>query len=273
MNNSSLTPFGRRLAAGLLTAALALPLSPSFAEARTVTGNVTALSPEDIAGACTTGGSLKVNKQQPKPYQNADPSDIPAGIISGITFEAHLLGGIDITTPDGWERAAKLNIDEAQDLPVTQTFTAVTDLEGSAQFTSGMPVGVYLIREVPPQSPHENYRKTRDFLVTIPVGSAKGEYWNCDVDINTKDEPSTPPVTSTPPTETTTTETTPPSTPPSTPPATTPPVTTPPATTPPPPSKDTPRGPLPMTGANVTVAVVVALALIAAGTLLVRRRR
>lgn len=245
-----------------------------------MTGNVTALSPEDIAGSCTTGGSLKVNKQQHKPYQNADPANIPAGIISRITFEAHLLEGIDITTPDGWERASKVGIDEAQGLPVAQTFTAVTDVEGSAQFNSGLPVGVYLIREVPPQSPHENYRKTRDFLVTIPVGSAKGEYWNCDVNINTKDEPSTPPVTSTPPTETTTTGTTPPSTPPSTPPVTTTPVTTTPVTTTPvtttppaPPSKDTPRSPLPMTGANVTVAVVVALALITAGTVLVRRRR
>lgn len=265
------------IVAGVIgTSAFSAPVA-----ARTVTGNAAGLSHASIQQTCPYGVSLEVQKQAHRPYQNMHPSDIPAGVISGLTFEALRVDGVDITTAAGWSAATGMSVGQAQDRGFEDLFTAVTDVEGIARFDENLPVGLYLIREITPANPHENHRTSRPFLSTLPVGDAMGERWLCDVKIKTKEKPekpTTPPKTPPPPVTTTTPKvppvtTTTPKVPP-TPGVTT---STPPATTTqevPPPVPDQPgRTPLAYTGANVLWLVALATLLIAGGAFLRLRRR
>lgn len=261
---------GRRTATGIiLAAALAFPALTGAVDARTVTGNVGSLSPESIVQACPADITLQVEKQKHRPYQNTAGADIPAGVISGLTFEAQRVNGVDITTAEGWAEARDLSVDDAIALGLGTAHIAVTDVNGVARFPGTLPVGLYLVREIAPESPHADYKQSEPFLVTLPVGNATGDAWECDVVIKTKEEPTAPTTTPSVPTTTVTVppETTTPTPTPSEPgtPVTTTPVT-PPTTTP-------PRTPLASTGASVIGVVLAAAALLAGGGFLVFRRR
>lgn len=262
-------PNGLRVAAALfITAALSLPVTTSHVDARTVTGNIVSITPEDITGSCPAGATLQVEKQKHRPYQNAASQDIPPGVISGITFEALRVEGVDTTTTAGWQQAQGITVEQAGGMNLSGPFTAVTDVAGIARFSGTLPVGLYLIREVIPSSPHPNYRQSAPFLATLPVGNATGDAWQCDVVIKTKEKPEKPPVTTT---TTTPPATTKPPTPTTT--TTTPTPTTTPVTPGTPPTQTPPRTPLASTGASVLGIVLAALGLMTVGGLLLYRRR
>ncbi|WP_231107876.1 hypothetical protein [Corynebacterium glutamicum] len=106
----------RRIMASMLTVGLAGSLA--FAgpvSARTITGNVSDVSFETISQSCINGISLEIQKQKHKPYQNAQPGNIPAGVISGLTFEALLINDVDITSDEGWNLANSLSVKQVEE--------------------------------------------------------------------------------------------------------------------------------------------------------------
>lgn len=265
----------RRVMASMLTVGLAGSLA--FAgpvSARTITGNVSDVSFETISQSCINGISLEIQKQKHKPYQNAQPGNIPAGVISGLTFEALLINDVDITSDEGWNLANSLSVKQSEERGFSQRFTAETDVAGAAKFQKLLPVGLYLIREITPENPHKDHKTSEPFLITLPVGNVTGDAWQCDVVIKTKETPDPAPDPDPTPTPTspqppTSTETT-----------TTPLVPTSPITPPPEdisgstPEKDPSRPSiLASTGANVLWLVGGALLAVIAGVFFVLRGR
>lgn len=264
--------YSSRVLASMLAVGLAGTLAlNSPASSKTITGNTDGISFETISQSCSVGATLEIQKQKHKPYQNAAPENIPAGVISGLTFEALHIRDVDITTNEGWHLATSLTLKEAENRGYVERFTAVTNVEGIAQFEENLPVGLYLIREVTPSNPHEDHRTSEPFLTTLPVGNAAGDAWQCDVVIKTKESPDPDP-TPTPPTPT-------PPTP--TPPTPIPPVVPPVTTTHQPeeedsktPDKESPRSNvLASTGANILWLLGGAILVIIAGVIFVARGR
>ena len=251
------------LAIAATAGALMLGVMP-LADAIVITGNTSNVSIEQIDVNRTA--TLILRKKPPNPYNTTPVADLPAGTISNVTFTIQRVAGIDLSTQEGWDWVAEAEVYDVLNGPFDVEFTAKTDYEGYAR-VDGVPVGVYLVTEVGIDNPSHLYRKSAPFLLTVPSGSADGTFWNYEITVNTKGTPEAPPTTPTTPT-------TPDNPPPPTTPAT--PTTTPqqPGTPgqpgqPGPPS----RSDLARTGASVLGVVGLGAALVAAGVLLVRRRR
>ncbi|HCG2975367.1 TPA: LPXTG cell wall anchor domain-containing protein [Corynebacterium striatum] len=273
------------------TAAAALLLASgaaASADSRTITGATDGLSISDIR--CEEG-SLTLIKRPPSAFDGVDYGDLPRGTIDGATFTLRRVKDIDLTQQAGWDAAKGMSVEEARKRLSDDEWKAVSGRDGRAVFT-GLAMGVYLVSETPPADRPKEYRKTSEFLITVPAGmrSADGSVasWSCDVQVFTKDINDTPPSEpSTPP------ATTPPSTTPSTPPDTPPTVpsvpvfppnetsgTPAPSATPTPSESGTPKEPrkqiterLGNTGANVLGVVALGLALTIGGFLVQRRRK
>ena len=204
------------------TAAVALLLasgSIASADSRTITGATDGLNISDIR--CDTG-SLMLIKRPPAAFEGVDKADLPAGTIDGATFTLRRIEDIDLTKQAGWDAAKALTIQEARSRLSDEVWKAVSGRDGRAVVT-GLPMGVYLVSETPPANRPAEYRRTLDFLITVPAGmrTADGNVasWSCDVQVFTKDtddvpstEPSNPPVTTpitTPPEPSTTVPTVP----------------------------------------------------------------
>lgn len=239
------------LAIAATAGALMLGVMP-LADAIVITGNTSNVSIEQIDVNRTA--TLILHKKPPNPYNTTPVADLPAGTISNVTFTIQRVAGIDLSTQEGWDWVADAEVDDVLNGPFDVEFTAKTDYEGYAR-VDGVPVGVYLVTEVGIDNPSHLYRKSAPFLLTVPSGSADGTFWNYEITVNTKDTPEAPP---TPPTTPATPTTTPqqPGTPGQ-------------PGQPGPPS----RSDLARTGASVLGVVGLGAALVAAGVLLVRRRR
>lgn len=195
------------------TAAVALLLAAgpiASADSRTITGVTDGLNVSDIR--CDTG-SLTLIKRPPAAFEGVDKEDLPAGTIDGATFTLRRIEDIDLTKQAGWDAAKALTIQEARSRLSDEVWKAVSGRDGRAVVT-GLPMGVYLVSETPPAKRPSEYRRTLDFLITVPAGmrTADGNVasWSCYVQVFTKDtddvpptEPSNPP-TSTPPEPSTT---------------------------------------------------------------------
>lgn len=268
---------GRSTTAIALATALTLGATPvAMADLRTVTGNVDVQAISQIDPARSI--DLTLIKTPPNPYDDVPVGDIPGSVIEGVTFTVRKVNNVDLTTEAGWALARGMSVAEAKRRGFSEDHSAVTDAEGKAYFTE-LSVGLYLVTETPPANPGVNYERSAEFLITLPTGGDDGEHWNYDVTVYTKDKvkPTKPPKPTDPPTI-------PPIIPVPIPvpvpgggssvdPGPTP---TPTPTTPAAPVPDkgtTPPPGLAMTGANVAGLGALALALIAGGALLIRRRR
>ncbi|MCS4531598.1 LPXTG cell wall anchor domain-containing protein [Corynebacterium sp. ES2730-CONJ] len=179
---------------------------------------------------------------------------------AGYTVTLTKLDTDPINTTQGYTKAARLSVTQAKRLGQGDSYSEVTNAQGTVVF-SGLKPGVYLFKATPPAG---DGRKTQEDVIVIPIIDKQGE-WSYNLALAAKFEvpptptptpPPSPPVTITPP----------------------PPVTN----TPPPPSTTTPPAPpvkgmksLPMTGAGVIGLVGLAGLLILAGfwVLAVNRRR
>ncbi|CAB0525856.1 surface-anchored fimbrial subunit [Corynebacterium diphtheriae] len=178
------------------TAAVALLLASgpiANADGRTITGATDGLNISDIR--CDTG-SLTLIKRPPAAFEGVDKADLPAGTIDGATFTLRRIEGIDLTKQAGWDAAKALTIQEARSRLSDEVWKAVSGRDGRAVVT-GLPMGVYLVSETPPAKRPAEYRRTLDFLITVPAGmrTADGNVasWSCDVQVFTKDTDDLPP--------------------------------------------------------------------------------
>ncbi|MGN5734526.1 MULTISPECIES: SpaH/EbpB family LPXTG-anchored major pilin [Arthrobacter] len=116
---------------------------------------------------------------------------VPGTPLSGATFTAALVQGVDLTTPEGWTAVSALTpATAASRVTVSDTFTATTGTNGVAVFNSGdtMPLGLYLVTET--VLPVEATNPAAPFLVTLPFptgpGGAPANQWVYDVHVYPK---------------------------------------------------------------------------------------
>jgi fimbrial isopeptide formation D2 family protein/LPXTG-motif cell wall-anchored protein len=111
---------------------------------------------------------------------------VPGTPLSGATFTAALVQGVDLTTPDGWNAVSTLTpATAASRVTVADTYTATTGTNGVAIFNGGdsLPIGLYLVTET--ALPAEATNPAAPFLVTLPFptgpGGAPANQWIYDV--------------------------------------------------------------------------------------------
>lgn len=107
-----------------------------------------------------------------QPEEPGDPAtgleqEVPGAAISGVTFSATQVPGIDLTAPSGWADAASLPVSEAiratEGLAAAATTT--TDAAGTGTLTD-LPAGLYLVRETAAPA---GVLSADPFLVTSPM--------------------------------------------------------------------------------------------------------
>lgn len=151
-------------------------------------------------------------------------NDVPGPIRNGYTVEVSRVNGVDITTKNGYKRAAAVKLDDVDKLGWTPVATAVTDTSGAVAF-KGLEAALYRVATATPKG-HKNTMEISPVLVMLPGVNHQGR-WAHSVELMLKPQPPTPPV---PPEEIPNPRPTPP---------------------PPPPPPAEPTGKLPRTGASV----------------------
>ncbi|QNE90622.1 LPXTG cell wall anchor domain-containing protein [Corynebacterium incognita] len=272
---------------------LSIFVGPALADARTVTGDVSAISVAAIDPSRAV--SLSLQMTHPNPYNDQEPGQLPQGPMGGHIITVSRVSGVDLTTVAGWETAKKLTVAQAREKGLAEAARAQTDDSGRVSFF-GLTPGLYLVEETVPSNPDVEYVATRPFLVTLPIGDGQNGVWDYDVELLAKTD-KVPPGETTPPETLPETPTMPPFTPPDTPKESTPPeepgpgpsdppvvpTTSTSSVTPAPPvsgipgEPGEPQGPLARalasTGASVVGLVLVAGGLVALGAVLSRRRK
>ncbi|MFC5929708.1 LPXTG cell wall anchor domain-containing protein [Cryobacterium melibiosiphilum] len=106
--------------------------------------------------------------------------------LSGATFTAALVQGVDLTTSEGWTAVSALTPGTAASrVTVADTYTATTGVNGVAVFNDGdtLPLGLYLVTET--ALPAGATNPAAPFLVTLPFptgpGGAPANQWIYDV--------------------------------------------------------------------------------------------
>lgn len=118
--------------------------------------------------------------------------------VSGYRITATLVSGVDVTTPKGYEQAAKLKLDDALQARGDIAASGVTGDDGAVKFL--LPRGLYVIETAAPEGAADP-AGTLDVvpsLVILPAADAEG-HWVNGVTMNLKTqlpgEPGVPPVT------------------------------------------------------------------------------
>lgn len=210
-------------------------------------------------------GEVTVKLTASNPHDD-DPGPHPVGAPVALKR----VGDLDLTTPEGWSAVADLTVNDVLALPdhrFTDHRTVHTDAAGTARFT-GLPLGLWAA-----ESPDGRFEP---FILTLPRTSSDGGDWLYAVTAYAKphvegDGPTTVPVTQpAAPTEKPSAEESPAGDPDTGQPSDAP------SGDPTSPDQQRQAGSpesLASTGAAVIGLIVVALALIGAGLLLLRRRR
>lgn len=224
----------RKLAALLLVACSMVfafsTAGPSAVHATKVVG-----SPETANGDGTN--IIKITLSPGNPDDDHTP---PRGSVAGVTIHLDRLRGVSASDENDRSRIEGASIGEISSWPKDRSFSKTTDQNGTVKF-AGLPKGIYLVTS---SVPNDSYRAINSFLVSVPFyGSSKG----------------TSPVEGVIVAKTHTPAETPQS---------------PETDTPEPPGKpgDEPRGsdrPLPVTGAQVAVLVLIAAGLIGSGFIII----
>ena len=121
-------------------------------------------------------GTITLHKfEQPSP--NGDTADgtvqDTTGLtpIDGVVFQYQLVEGVDLTTNEGWERAAEIaggsSLVTPEALGTAVQFPA-TDANGTTSLC-GLPLGLYLISEVSHPDDSNIVKKIDPFYVTVPL--------------------------------------------------------------------------------------------------------
>ncbi|MFJ4170863.1 SpaH/EbpB family LPXTG-anchored major pilin [Paenarthrobacter sp. NPDC089714] len=111
---------------------------------------------------------------------------VPGTPLSGATFTAALVQGVDLTTPEGWTQVSALTpATAASRVNANDTYTATTGTNGVAVFNNGdtLPIGLYLVTET--VLPAQATNPSAPFLVTLPFptgpNGAPSNQWIYDV--------------------------------------------------------------------------------------------
>lgn len=262
------------------TALSPAPLVASIATAKTIIGDAKPSTRPDFD--VNALGILTIHKGEPNWFDSRKDQK-PFGPISGIEFQAQRVRCADPTSKDFFSTVTDMTVTGAKACGFEEAYTAFTNARGTAVFHD-LPVGLYLITEMPGPNPGLDYRTADPFLITVPIGQSGS--WQYNVEVNTKpaphEAPPTPPTkppSSTPPSPPGNTPPATPSTPPHTPPGDTPPAgeSTPPTAPGQPPqnpndAEGSRDGALPVTGASIAVALLVGSALVLLGALVMLRR-
>ena len=223
-------------------------VGPSAVHATKVVGSPEAASADETDGTDV----VKITISPGNPEDDHTP---PSGSVAGVTIHMDRLRGVSGSDENDRNRIEGAPIGEISSWPKDLSFSKTTDQNGTVKFT-GLPKGIYLVTS---SAPNDSYRAINPFLVSVPFyGSSKG---TSPVEGVIVAKTHTPAETPTPPREN----------------ETPPPGSTPPPTetdTPEPPGKpgDEPRGsdrPLPVTGAQVAVLVLIAAGLIGSGFIII----
>lgn len=142
-------------------------------------------------------GSLTVVKSAGDPFsQYGNPQRAgqpePVKPIEGLVFKAQKVGGIDLTTNEGWQQATDLNIGDvvptgSEHHRLDDGIEATTDASGTASFTD-LDLGLYYVTELPGPAQEQGFNTIAPFLVSVPSTSDDGTSWNYDVNVNAKDQ-------------------------------------------------------------------------------------
>ncbi len=209
-------------------------------------------SPETASTDETDG--INVVRITISPGNPEDDHTPPSGSVAGVTIHLDRLRGVSGTDENDRNRIEGASIGEISSWPKDLSFSKTSDQNGTVKFT-GLPKGIYLVTS---SAPNDSYRAINPFLVSVPFyGSPQGTSPVEGVIVAKTHTPAETP----PPREN----------------ETPPPGSTPPPTetdTPEPPRKpgEEPRGsdqPLPVTGAQVAVLVLIAAGLIGCGFIII----
>ena len=208
----------------------------------------------EAASADETDGTdvVKITISPGNPDDDHTP---PSGSVAGVTIHMDRLRGVSATDENDRSRIEGASIGEVSSWPKDLSFSKTTDQNGTVKFAE-LPKGIYLVTS---SAPDDSYRAINSFLVSVPFyGSSTG---TSPVEGVIVAKTHTPRETPPPPREN---------------------ETPPPGSTPPPTETDTPetprgsgdepRGsdqPLPVTGAQVAVLVLVATGLIGCGFIII----
>ncbi|WP_314322944.1 SpaH/EbpB family LPXTG-anchored major pilin [Paenarthrobacter ilicis] len=184
------SPILRRLSAALgvlalSTAAAIVAVAP--ATAVTLPGNIDPAIPRTLTIHKSALGPN--NGQQIGTGQEVT---VPGTPLSGATFTAALVQGVDLTTPEGWNQVSGITpATAAGRVTVNDTYTATTGTNGVATFTNGtssLPIGLYLVTET--VLPVGATNPSAPFLVTLPFptgpSGAPANQWIYDVHVYPK---------------------------------------------------------------------------------------
>lgn len=269
------------LCAGCVVA-LTAPTAP--ADTKVISGYATASTQVDPSSIGQKLNSLTISLPTGNPFDEVKEGELPPGALNGYTFELAQIAGLDIRTRQGYTDALNLTPKKARNLGFTEVKRNETsDSSGKVRFDN-LPAGAYLIEITPPQRNGEKHKDIQPMIVVLPATDKEGNWLN-ELKVVAKADDGgghVPPPADIPDPRPTPAPTPTPSKPNSTPPPeeTTPPgpgsngsettVTTP-ADTPPAGSEKPKPGQLARTGASVLGLLVLAVGLIAAGMLLIRR--
>lgn len=168
------------LFSALVTFGAGMPFA--WADDKTVVGNAHNLDPQDIDPY--QHSSLVLYKGVPK-GQGSGTGVSDTHPIAGAKFTIKRIEGIELNTPEGWETAKRLKVNEVKNAQSDFIDSAETNSEGKAIFPA-LPVGVYLVAENRIGDTRHGKHRVAPFLVTLPIGHVTGDYWQYDVEISVK---------------------------------------------------------------------------------------
>ncbi|WP_151641198.1 SpaH/EbpB family LPXTG-anchored major pilin [Corynebacterium sp. 11A] len=143
-------------------------------------------------------GELTVHKALGDPLtQFGDPTNPDADLsrepIKDLQFQIRRITDVDLTTNEGWRVREDIYIADyfeggRKDDKLGQVYTASTDDNGAAHF-SGLPIGAYLVQELPSAAQKNSLSLVSPFIVTIPTTNPDNRSeWTYSVEVNAKDQ-------------------------------------------------------------------------------------
>ncbi|MCL1871038.1 MAG: SpaH/EbpB family LPXTG-anchored major pilin, partial [Promicromonosporaceae bacterium] len=169
---------GSRVWLGLVVAAaLGATFAPSASAAPLIDpsqkGSLTVVKYEADNADKTAGDGTKQTTLSGTPLKDAN--FVVSPVATDLAGEA-----IDLTTPEGWDAAAKLTVANVSGHLGTALPTGTTDDTGTVVF-SKLPVGLYYVFEAAPTADAKPLIPGTPFLVTIPMTNPSDTTWMYDI--------------------------------------------------------------------------------------------
>lgn len=126
-------------------------------------------------------GKISIIKTMPNPYDDPRPGHKPNGPVAGQPVQIQAIQGIDLKNID-WNKLKKLTVEEVT-AKAGPAQIAYTNSQGVATFRD-LPVGLYLVSDIPHPDKAHSYLRIQPFLITLPVG--KKGWWSYELEVTPK---------------------------------------------------------------------------------------